>query len=53
MQESNDEARIPSTSMIDLPIYYESEEVLNSDGPYIGSIAMSSSIQKEVPIKVC
>ena len=53
MVESHDEAPVPSTSIIELPIIsYASEEVSNSDGPYIGSISTSFSIQKEVSLKV-
>ena len=34
MEESHDEAPVPSTSIIELPIIsYESEEVSNGDGP--------------------
>ena len=46
-------APVPFTSIIELPIIsYKSEQVFNSDGPYIGSISTSFSIQKEVSLKV-
>ena len=53
MEESHDEAPVPSTSIIELPIIsYEPEEVPNSIGPYIGSISTPFSMQKEVSLNV-
>ena len=53
VEESHDEALVPSSSIIELPIIsYEPEKVPNSIGPYIGSISTPFSIQKEVSLKV-